>query len=66
MKVHHLEIVTKDVEAACKIYSGIHGLTFSDPDPNLGGARTAQLSNGGMMGIRPPMHDAEKSVTRAY
>jgi uncharacterized protein len=32
----------------------------------LGSARTAQLSNGGMLGVRATMHDGEKSVTRAY
>ena len=66
MRVHYLEIVTKDVDATCELYSGIHGITFGDADQSLGGARTAQLTDGGMLGIRAPMHDGEKSVTRAY
>jgi predicted enzyme related to lactoylglutathione lyase len=66
MRVHYLEIVTKDVDATCELYSGIHGVKFGDADQSLGGARTAQMSGGGMMGIRAPMHDGEKSVTRAY
>lgn len=66
MNLHYLEIVTTDVDAACKLYSQIHGITFGDPIQNLGGARTANLTNGGMMGVRAPMHDGEKPVTRAY
>jgi predicted enzyme related to lactoylglutathione lyase len=66
MRVHYLEIVTKDVDAICKLYSEMHDVTFGEADPSLGGARTAQITHGGMMGIRAPMHDGEKSVTRAY
>ena len=32
----------------------------------MGGARTAKLANGGMLGVRAPMHDAEKPVVRPY
>ena len=66
MQVHYLEIVTKDVEASCALHSAIHGTAFSDADPSLGGARTVPMPNGGMVGIRAPMHDGEKPVTRAY
>jgi predicted enzyme related to lactoylglutathione lyase len=66
MQIHYLEIVTTDVDASCGLYSAIHGVTFGDADPNLGGARTIKIPNGGMIGIRAPMHDGEKSVTRAY
>ncbi len=66
MHIQYLEIVTTDVETACILYSKMHGVTFSDPDQNLGGARTARLANGGMLGIRAPMHDAEKPVVRPY
>ncbi|MEQ1830971.1 MAG: hypothetical protein ABL921_33805 [Pirellula sp.] len=66
MNVHYLEIVTTDVDAACKLYSQIHGVTFGDAVQNLGGARTANVTNGGMIGVRAPMHDGEKPVTRAY
>ena len=66
MRVHYLEIVTKDVEATCDVYAEIHAVTFGDADQSLGGARTAQMTDGGMMGIRAPMHDGEKPVTRAY
>ncbi|MCA9036063.1 MAG: hypothetical protein KDA91_13085 [Planctomycetaceae bacterium] len=66
MRVHYLEIVTKNVDAACDIYAGIHSVTFGDADQSLGGARTARMSDGATMGIRAPMHDGEKPVTRAY
>ena len=52
MRIHYLEIVTADVDAACKLYSQLHGVTFGDVDQRLGGARTATLANGGMIGNR--------------
>lgn len=66
MRVHYLEIVTNEVDTACEIYSEIHSVAFGDADPSLGGARTAKMKNGGILGVRAPMHDGEKSVTRAY
>lgn len=66
MKIHYLEIVTPDVETICTLYSKMHGVTFGDTDQNLGGARTARLANGGMLGVRAPMHAGEKPVVRPY
>ncbi len=66
MKIHYLEVVTKDAETICTLYSKIYGVTFGGADKNLGGARTARLANGGMLGVRAPMHDGEKSVVRPY
>lgn len=66
MQVHYLEIVTKDVEPICTLYSKIHGVTFGAADQNLGGARTARLANGGMLGVRAPMHGGERPVVRPY
>jgi predicted enzyme related to lactoylglutathione lyase len=66
MQVHYLEIVTQDADAACEINASIHGVTFGAADQNLGGARTAQMIDGSLLGIREPMHDGEKPVTRAY
>lgn len=66
MNVHYLEIVTKDVDAACSLNEIIHGIKFGEPIQALGGARTAQLANGGKLGIRKPMHEGERPVTRAY
>jgi uncharacterized protein len=66
MHIQYVEIVTTDVETACTLYSKMHGVTFSDPEQNLGGARTACLANGGTLGVRAPMHNAEKPVVRPY
>jgi hypothetical protein len=41
MQIHYLEVVTKNVDAACNLYSALYGVSFADPDPNLGGARGA-------------------------
>lgn len=66
MKIHYLEIVTPDVDAACTLYSTMHGVTFGDADPNLGGARTAKLDDGGTLGIRAPLRETETPVVRPY
>lgn len=66
MKIHYIEIVTPEVEPIVEKYSALYNVEFKEGDPMLGGARTIKLDNGGMMGIRPPMHDKEKSVTRNY
>jgi predicted enzyme related to lactoylglutathione lyase len=66
MKIHYLEIVTTDADAACALYSQMHAVTFGEADQNLGGARTANLACGGMLGIRAPLRDTEKPVVRPY
>lgn len=66
MKIHYLEIVTTRVDAACALYSQMHGVTFGEADQRLGGARTARLASGGMLGIRAPLRDTEKPVVRPY
>jgi uncharacterized protein len=66
MPVHYLEIVTPEVEAVCAQYSKVFGVTFGEPDPNLGGARTTKLAGGGTLGIRGPLRDDEAPVVRPY
>lgn len=66
MKIHYLEIVTPEVDALCAQYATVHGLTFSEPDANLGGARTTKLADGGLLGIRGPLRDTETPVVRPY
>ena len=66
MQVHYLEIVTPRVDEACETYSTLHQVSFDEADPNLGGARTAQLHGGGMLGIRAPLRDTERPVVRPY
>ncbi|MDP2136976.1 MAG: hypothetical protein Q8J74_03900 [Candidatus Didemnitutus sp.] len=66
MQVHYLEIVTTEVDATCAAYAQLHGVAFGEGDPGLGNARTAALANGGMIGVRAPMHDDEPPVVRPY
>lgn len=66
MQIPYLEIVATDVETICTLYSKVHGVTFGDANQDLGGARTARLANGGMLGVRAPMHDGERPVVRPY
>lgn len=66
MQVMYLEIVTPDVDATCTTLGQVHGVTFSAPVAELGGARTADLANGGRIGVRAPMHEQERSVVRPY
>ncbi len=66
MHIQYLEIVTPDVDAICKTYSHLHGVTFGDADASLGGARTAKLPNGGLLGVRAPLRDTEEPVVRPY
>ena len=66
MQIQYLEIVTTDVDAACALHSRMHGVKFGDTDQNLGGARTAKLTNGGLLGIRAPLRSTEKPVVRPY
>lgn len=66
MHVHYLEIVTPDVDAMCTQYAQVHSVTFGDPDPNLGNARTAKLTGGGMLGIRGPLREDETPIVRPY
>ena len=66
MKIQYLEIVTPEVDALCRQYSTIYGIAFNEPDANFGGARTAKLDGGGMIGIRGPLRDTESPVVRPY
>jgi len=66
LQIHYLEIVTSNVDQLCESYTQSLGISFSSAIAELGSARTAALSNGGTMGIRAPMHEAEEPVTRTY
>ncbi len=66
MQVHYLEIVTPEVDATCATHEQLHGVIFSKADSTLGNARTATLANGGMIGVRAPMHESETPVVRPY
>ena len=66
MNIHYLEFVTEDVDALCTPYEAMHGVTFGEPDAPLGGARTATLADGSMLGIRAPLSETETPLSRAY
>ena len=66
MLVHYLEVVTTDVDATCSNLEKLHGVTFSDPEPGLGAARTASLEGGGRLGVRAPLREDEEPVVRPY
>ena len=66
MKIHYLEIVASDVEAVCAAYKAALGIEFGLSDPLLGGARTAPLPDGSIVGVRGPLRDTEEPVVRPY
>ena len=66
MKVHYLEIVTKEVDVVCSAYGSALDVQFSGPVAELGGARTASLADGGLVGVRAPLRDTEAPVVRPY
>jgi predicted secreted protein len=46
--------------------SASDGVTFGDANQDLGGARTADLDGGGMLGVRAPLRDTGTPVVRPY
>ena len=66
MQVYYLEIVTLEVDETCNTYEKLHNVNFGEAVPGLGNARTVKLMNGGMIGVRAPMHESEDPVIRPY
>lgn len=66
MKIQYLEIITLEVDSVCEMYAQLHGITFGEKDPVLGGARTATLTSGGVLGVRAPLRDTEAPTVRHY
>lgn len=64
--IHYIEIVTPEVEKTCSLQSDAAGIEFSAPVAELGGARTAQIPGGIIMGVRAPMHETEPPAVRVY
>jgi predicted enzyme related to lactoylglutathione lyase len=54
------------VDDVCAAYSAAGGVTFSKPDAGLGGARTAPMPGGGMVGVRAPLRETEAPIVRPY
>jgi len=66
MQIHYLEIVTNGVDAVFAAYAAANGVQFGEPNVGLGGARTAALPGGWLVGVRAPMHETEDPVVRPY
>ncbi len=66
LKVQYLEIVTPLVNETCDALAKAHGVVFSEPIAEFGNARTAELTDGGLIGVRAPMRDTEEPVVRPY
>jgi uncharacterized protein len=64
--IEYLEIVTPEVGATCRALEELHGVQFSEPVAELGGARTAKLAGGGRIGVRAPLREDELPVVRPY
>lgn len=65
-RIHFLEIVTPDVAATCTALEKVHGLSFGEPVPEFGNARTMSLHGGGRISVRAPMRETEQPVVRPY
>ena len=59
VQIRYLEIVTPAVNET-------HAVAFGAPVPALGNARTADLKDGGRIGVRAPMRETEAPVVRPY
>lgn len=66
MRIHYLEIVTREVDAVCAAYGAANGVEFGKPDSGLGNARTAEMPGGGLVGVRAPLRETEAPVVRPY
>ncbi len=66
LNVHYLEIVTPSVDETCEALARAHGVEFTEPVAELGNARTADLKDGGRIGVRAPMRETETPIVRPY
>jgi len=66
MRIHYLEIVSRDVAAQCAALERIHGLTFGPPTADLGYARVAETPDGSLIGVRAPLAEHEQPIVRTY
>lgn len=64
--IHYLEIVTPDVDAACRFYSSAYRWVFEPAGAELGFSFVAELPGGSRCGIRAPLHPEEMPVVRTY
>lgn len=62
----YVEIVSDDVPATVSLYAQTWGLTFSEPDGDLGGARVASLPGESLIGVRGPLAEDDVPIVRVY
>jgi uncharacterized protein len=55
-----------DHDAVVAAYTSALDVRFDEPDAGLGGARTARLAGGGLVGVRAPLREDEDPVVRPY
>lgn len=63
---HYVEIISPDADALVTLYQRMHALSFSAPDPDLGGARVATQPDGTLVGIRKALAAHEQPLIRTY
>ena len=66
VKTQYREIGTTDVDAVCQTLAAEHNVAFSHPEPMLGEARLAQLSDGARIGVRAPLAEHDVPIVRPY
>ena len=66
LKVQYLEIVTPLVAETCDAFAQAHDVVFSEPVAEFGNARTANLKDGGRIGVRAPLRESEEPIVRPY
>jgi uncharacterized protein len=64
--IQYLEIVTTSVDETCEALAEAHGITFGESVAEFGNAKTANLRDGGRIGVRAPMRTTESPVVRPY
>lgn len=62
----YIEIVSTNVPSAVGLHEHMLGLSFSEPDADLGGARVAELPDGSLLGVRGPLADHDVPIVRVY
>jgi hypothetical protein len=66
VRIHYLEIVSRDVAAQCAALERVHGLSFGPAVADLGHARVAEAPDGSLIGVRAPLAEHEQPIIRTY
>ena len=66
MRIHYVEIVSRQVDAQCEALERIHGVSFGSAVADLGHARVAEGADGSLIGVRAPLAEHEQPTVRTY